>query len=161
MADRFKHPPIKRHASLVPFSRDHRDVLHCANGLIDATGRDESGQRQAAEKFLSLWSRFYASHIDEEERMLAPLIESADAMRQMRDDHRVLRTLASDLQRSINQDRVTASQLHRLGAAMVNHVRWEERELFNSIQDGASDQQLSRLGQLTHTLEAGRCRTGA
>lgn len=110
---------MKRHPHLVRLSREHHVALRLGRHLLSGGGTAGLRAEQAA----------LAAHFAEEERDLAPLLEArgrnALAAR-LRAEHAHLRSLF-------------AAALHgaheaEAGQALIDHVRFEERELFPVVE---------------------------
>ena len=153
-----KHPPIKRHASMQPFSRDHYAGLVQAQRLMRAAEDTAAARRDALASFLNAWRREIRSHFDEEERLLIPLIDDAGDVERLLDEHRTLRDFAHEAERQVNQHDPSRDWVRELGEMLRDHIRWEERELFGIIEQNADEQQMQSLGQQTQIIENSRDR---
>lgn len=155
-----EHPAIVRHEALAPLSRDHYAGLVQAQHLIkagDVTKSLSVDRRQAVAEFLDIWQREIQPHFQDEEHLLLDLMNDADR-KQMLHEHQQVRALAEQLKKlrkEIDPDPDTLTQLGRL---LNGHIRWEERQLFNRLQQTLTPAQLKHLQQLTAVLEAGRPR---
>lgn len=115
---------MKRMQALQSLSREHHQALVVASRL----GRGDSDEALAG-----YWQQLEASffppleaHFAEEERWLLPLLsENAALAERLRDDHRQLRALMA-------ADR--ADQWRRFGLLLRDHVRFEEKTLFEWLQ---------------------------
>lgn len=155
-----KHPPIKRHPSLQPFSRDHYVGLVAARHLGLAAEGEPAAGREALDEFIGLWRQEIAAHLRDEERLLADLIGSDDDLERLRGDHAALRDLAAHAVTQARDDQPDANLLRSLGRLLHDHIRWEERQLFVTIEQSASEQQLGDLARETAAIEATRTRSG-
>lgn len=126
---------IKRHISLQEYSRDHHQALLLCWKIKVGLQKSISIDRI---KTYTDW--FYKNHILEhfemEEKHMFPVLSS---------DHeliiRVLEEHKTLLELFTNTDDVEDS-LKRLHVALKDHIRFEERILFNEIQDAATKEQL-------------------
>ncbi|HVL39651.1 MAG TPA: hypothetical protein VM328_09710 [Fimbriimonadaceae bacterium] len=140
---------MKRHPSLEPFSRDHN------TGLILARRLQQHPTEGSLNEFLHAWQVEIEDHFDEEERLLGPLI--SESMRaQLLDEHRLIRDVASRLKAG----EPAQEDVCRLGEALENHIRWEERVLFPEIERTATSQQLAQLAKATDEVEARHAASG-
>ena len=147
------HPPLQRHASLQPFSRDHFMGLKAANGLLQAA--DNAARIAATTYFHQCWDAEIAAHFREEEELLIPLMLDSE-IRQMRYEHDRIRNLvAADRQRGVNTP-PSSTWCATLGRELHDHIRWEERVLFGAIQDRATPAQLASVGAATAEIEKKR-----
>ncbi len=142
---------MKRHAALIPLSREHHDGLILARLLqknapsYKGLPTDSSGKAQYAIKF---YHDELIEHFELEEKML-PLVRNLDPhldelLNGMVDEHRVLHLLFRDLTHHAD----LASQLDILGKTLEDHIRKEERELFPLIQDSVGTETLNKLQHL-------------
>lgn len=154
---RFEHAPIARDQALAPLSRDHYVGLVQARHLIKAAAKDDVARRKALSEFLDAWDRDIAVHFDDEERLLEGLAGPEDYNRLLQ-EHRRLAELAEQaraMHRAVDPDPET---VRRIGQALDDHIRWEERELFNRVQKGAAPEQLEQLERQTAAIELARPR---
>lgn len=151
----FQHPPIRRHASLQPLSRDHYRGLKAAQQLEKAA--DAAARRRAAAAFLEKWHRELAEHLADEERLLPPFLETAERTRLER-EHALLRRYAEEASALDAQADPGAYWAQGLAAALRDHIRWEERTLYGRIQQRAGEDALAALGRETQQIESKRPR---
>lgn len=153
----FKNTAIKRHESLVPFSRDHYGGLVQAQHLTKAAQTDAVARRKVIAEFVDAWDGEIAQHFDDEERLLMDLMQEPDRDK-LRSDHEQIRRdaeLVRQLRREVDPD---PALLHRIGQRLEQHIRWEERQLFAHLQDELTDEQLVQLQSQTEVIEASRKR---
>jgi hemerythrin len=153
----FNQEPLKRHEALAPFSRDHYSGLVQAQHLIKASEADDVTRRKAVADFVDVFDNDIAKHFDDEERLLVGRMSSADEQfmlnqhRQIRQDVERIRSL----RRSVDPDKNTLAEV---GKRLNDHIRWEERELFDRLQNELGDQEILALQKQTSQLEASRPR---
>ncbi|MBN2871531.1 MAG: hemerythrin domain-containing protein [Halothiobacillaceae bacterium] len=127
---------MKRHDALKPLSRDHHLTLKLARRL------ESSEPVQALQAELKGHVQGLAEHFAAEEAIAeralvtcgrdATLVEQVGRMCR---EHREIEGLIQDfLGQAPEEPRLSTAQ--RLGACLAAHVRFEERELFNRLQDG-------------------------
>jgi len=149
-----KHPPIKRHTSMQPFSRDHYAGLVVAQHLLRAANDTADSRRRAVREFVDAWQREIRSHFDEEERLLIPLVDQPGEITRLYREHRNLRRFAEQAERRINENDFPPQWVRELGQQLRDHIRWEERVLFGLIEQDATDDELEILGHETERIEA-------
>jgi hemerythrin-like domain-containing protein len=176
-----KNPPLKRHVSLQPLSRDHYNGLVQAQHLTKAADGGIDARRAALADFVRAWNEEIAEHFGDEERLLYGLIPDAGMRQRLLDEHATLRSLADQARASVPAEyppapavavtTVTddaaarsgndpdADLLRRLGEALHDHIRWEERELFPAIEQAADAAQLEALERETAVIEQARPRS--
>ncbi len=153
----YQHAPLSRHEALAPFSRDHYTGLVQAQHLIKAGQADDVTRRKAVADFVDAFDHKIAPHFRDEERLLGGVLTDADRdalfsqHRQLTQDAERMR----ELRKSIDPDPDTLAEV---GQRLNEHIRWEERELFNRIQQELSGSQIEVLQRQTAKLEATRPR---
>ncbi len=132
---------MKRAEALRPLSRDHHAALIVAKTLRDASEPEPAGQ-----VFLEFWRSHGILHFRVEEEVLLPgwaLHAEVDreAVARMLEDHLEIRREALRLaERPLPLD-----ELHELGRRLAEHVRFEERELFEMIEEALEPEELDGL----------------
>lgn len=132
---------MKRHKALEPFSRDHNTGLILARSLL--IGRD--GAEQAVRE---AWANELKDHFAEEERLLGLLLDKSFLERLVDEHHQIARQIVE-----------LPASMAALGAALHDHIRWEERELFPWIEVHATEQQLADVEREANLLEVRRWET--
>ncbi len=141
---------MKRHSSLVPLSHQHRDGLFCARILKRVPSSFSDVPQTPAEKLAyaqRVYSRELAPHFGVEERILQPAIRGRDPridalLEQMLQEHHTLRELFG----SLGEAQDLEAALDSLGHALEQHIRMEERELFERVQAELTEAELRALG---------------
>ena len=144
---------MKRHAGLVPLSRQHHDGLALGvmiqRGLGDGAGPASSAQCERLRKqALDLWELEFSGHFEVEERIVFPVAREAvdpglvDALLA---EHEEIRQQFAALEQASEND--VGPLLGRLRDTLVRHIRTEERELFEAMQEAMDEQRLEALGQ--------------
>lgn len=155
------NPPIQRHRSLQPFSRDHYNGLAQARHLVLSADQEPTQRRTALQRFVRCWLEEIAGHFTDEERLLLPLIPNERDADRLRREHMVLRELADAAKERQFDEPIDPAWLRHLGRTLHDHIRWEERELFGAIERAATERSLRALEQETAIIEAKRDRAGA
>lgn len=124
---------MQRHESLQPLSREHHQTLRLARRLQGG----EAGV-ELREALASHHSALQA-HFAEEEALGRQAIGQcpqdevlAGQIERMQREHRQIERLIAE----VLDGEGDQSSRHRLGELLIAHVRFEERELFNRLQDG-------------------------
>lgn len=143
---------LKRDAALVPLSRDHHFALMYALDLrraAEGTHRPGHGAVTVAEAFLTYYHDELLGHIADEEEALLPLsafVCPVDARRVVA-EHEDLRERAALLRQALEDGLDPRPAMKDLGDRLHDHVRFEERVFFESIQAGLSEDQLAAAGR--------------
>lgn len=130
---------MKRHRALVPLSDDHHHELVQARRLLRAADapadeRLAAGAAYAEAFFTDTVDHFrreedgvfplYAAHIGPDDPLLARILR----------EHMELHGLAHALRAEVSAGAVSVEILRALGTLLHDHVRLEERELFEAVQ---------------------------
>jgi iron-sulfur cluster repair protein YtfE (RIC family) len=138
---------VKRHESLRPLSRDHHHGLAEARALRWAVSGRAGTPREARKHLLSAWERWLSSHFEDEERWLVPLIPDPADARRLEAEHRDVRGLIEALDRAGEESEPHRDLLERIATRLHDHIRWEERQLFPSVEATASESALATLAE--------------
>lgn len=130
--------PIKRNEYLKPLSRDHHHGLLVCWKI--RTGLRKGVDLQRIKSFTDwFFKTSLLPHFNEEERFLFPLLGNEHEMiKKALSEHRRLTRLFennTDLEKILNQ----------IEEELENHIRFEERVLFNEIQKVVSDQKIQSI----------------
>lgn len=142
---------MKRHPSLIPLSRFHRSVLFlalvCKKNAPPVKGypEDDEGKRDYA---LTFYSTRIRQHMDLEEQKLFPTVATVnDELKALTEElsaeHNSLVQLFTELQSTED----LSEALDRLGKLLESHVRKEERQFFQLIQESLDEQALEGLAK--------------
>lgn len=136
-----KKKPIKRDKNIQPLSRDHHHTL-----LLSWKLRKGFSKGVAPERMKAYTDWFFKDHVlphfrIEEEYLFPVLGQDHEMIKRALAEHRRLERLFRD------EKDITRS-LHLIEEELELHVRYEERELFNEIQDQASSEQLEVITEV-------------
>lgn len=130
---------MKRHPALQNLSRDHYLLLLQARQIrwYAAGDRRAPSFNVILTDFLHTWNETGAPHLLQEEAVLLPFYarfpsaEQRQHERRILEEHQWLRARVAALQEAeANQQELIAE----IGAALHNHIRFEERVLFQHMQ---------------------------
>jgi hypothetical protein len=155
--NRFDHPTIKRSEALIPLSREHFTGLVRARRLIKAANQDRIERHKAPAGFLDAWNAEIAAYFESEERLFHELISDEDGARLIR-EHNEIRSLVTQAHAMRLLIVPEPEFLETLGCFLRDHIRWEERELFSTVESTLSKQQLSEIANETEQIENTRAR---
>lgn len=142
---------MKRHAALVPLSRQHHDGLAlCVFIERDLReGADPAVAERLRKQALDAWELELSGHFAVEEEVLFPGVREAipcpDAVDRLVREHDEIRAEISCLE-STGASQLTA-RLRSLRERLVKHIRFEERVLFEAVQDSVSEAVMEDLGR--------------
>lgn len=135
---------IKIHPSLQEYSRDHHHALLLCWKIKEGFSRGISANRI---KIYANW--FYENHIIEhfkmEEKYMFPVLDS---------NHKLIIRVLQEHKLLVDLFTITTqikSSLKQLQTALKDHVRFEEKILFNEIQSRATKEELDLMAKYHHT----------
>ncbi|WP_299823815.1 hemerythrin domain-containing protein [uncultured Pontibacter sp.] len=137
--------PQKRDQSLVPLSREHHfGLLFCwkiRQGLKNGTDLS-----LLADYVRYFWDNILKEHCQEEEWLLKRLLPSdSTAQSRLDEEH----SLLHDIIELISEGKQLSPELFQaLEKDLVEHIRWEERELFPYLQAIVRADELELAGKL-------------
>ena len=132
--------PIKRHLALQPLSRDHHHGLLFCWKIRSGVKRVIAVSRMKAHARW-FWNTHLVSHFAEEEAVVFPILGKENELIQQ-----ALREHA-ELKKLFSQKEMDYKFLNYLQVALEKHIRFEERILFNQIQEVANADQLAAVEQ--------------
>lgn len=137
-----KNPvPLKRHQSLVSFSKDHHFglllVWKIRQGLIKPFSRD-----RITNYVLYIFREDLEAHFKAEEALLFCKLPANDTLRKRAEaEHQEIYDLVGKLTIN-NQDPLLLTQF---AETLEKHIRFEERELFNHLQGNIAAEELEAI----------------
>jgi hemerythrin-like domain-containing protein len=140
---------VKRHPGLAELSREHHQELVLARSLKRAAGAAPQERLTAAASYVEQFFGPTAAHFRREEEVVFPVYvrhagQTALVDRILR-EHMELHGLALELRAHVAAGEVPSETLAALGSLLYDHVRLEERELFEEIQRVVPDAELEAL----------------
>jgi mannose-6-phosphate isomerase-like protein (cupin superfamily) len=143
---------VQRHPALVPLSHDHHHALVRARRLTKA---GEAGDLREAERFLRFFHAETVRHFREEEEIVFPLLlarapDTPEPLVRALVDHGRMHALAERLGRAADEE-----TMRDLGALLTDHVRLEERVLFELVQEEVPGEDLEALRLGPRALTSG------
>ena len=131
---------MKRHKALQRLSSEHHNGLVWALQLKKASRQeDQSGQSAIVQGFLQFWESELQEHFVKEELYLFPVYyrcvrEIIPAVTQTLHQHVIIRSAVLGLQEEAKSGTVSSKRLLEISDLLNQHVRFEERTLFEEIQ---------------------------
>ncbi len=141
-----KEKPIKRSEILKPLSREHHHAL-----LLCWKIKNGFAKGAAAERVKKYADWFFQHHLlphfeIEEKYVFTVLGDEHPMIKQAKTDHQTLKNLFTQ------QEGDLEINLREIETTLQNHVRFEERTLFNEVQKYATEDQLSDI-EMFHVEE--------
>ncbi len=134
--------PIKRHKALQPLSRDHHHGLLLNWKIRQGFKRGVDPKRIMAYA-LWFWNTHLMKHFELEEKEIFPVLGNDNPLvkRALSEHRRISRLFTSDIS---DKERI----LSLIEEELDNHIRFEERQLFNILQEVATTEQLQVMEQI-------------
>lgn len=141
-----KNKPIKRYEALKPVSREHHHgLLLCWK--IKMGLRYEVDPNRIKEYVDWFYEDHITPHFEFEEKHIFPILgQDHTFIQRALAEHRKLREMFSI-------PKPSATMLKALSTTLNDHIRFEERVLFNEIQEVASTEQLDMLEKHHHEVD--------
>lgn len=133
--------PIKRHQAIVSFSKDHHF------GLLLVWKIRQGLQKSIAPERIASYVQFFFEadlnkHFSDEEQLLFSRLAATDVLRvQAEQEHAAIYQLVKE----IGQQPTDTALLTRLADALEQHIRFEERSLFNHLQQHIPEAELQEI----------------
>jgi iron-sulfur cluster repair protein YtfE (RIC family) len=129
---------VRRHSALVPLSEEHHHELAHARRLLQAAGAGPEGRLAAASAYVDAFFTETVEHFRREEEILFPLYVrhagSTPLLERILREHMELHGLVRALRAEAAAGDIPPEALRTLGGLLHEHVRVEERELFEEIE---------------------------
>jgi hypothetical protein len=155
---RMQDSNIKRHISLKPLSRDHGIDLLCAQHGRKAVRGSSAERINLAEEIRTVSQDAIVAYLEDEHRILFPVISKARLRDEFQEHHNKVRRLMSELGQADSFVDPGIGLMARVADVLDAYVRWEENFLYPEIENDLDDVQLNKLNELTSSLESGRTR---
>jgi len=138
-----KKKPLKRHAALIPFSREHHHSLLL--GWKIRKGLDKGVSVERIKKYTDwFFENHIEPHFEEEEKYVFPVLgDEHPQIKKVLAEHRRLKQL-------FNKKKDIEKSLYHIEEELDRHIRFEERELFQLIQKEATSSELQKIKDI-HT----------
>ncbi len=143
---------MKRHPALVPLSEDHHHELVQARRLLRAADASADERLAAGAAYAEAFFTDTVDHFRREEDGVFPLYAAyGDAddplLARILREHMELHGLAHALRAEVSAGAVSSETVRALGTLLRDHVRLEERELFEAVQRVVPAAELDALGR--------------
>lgn len=130
--------PIKRHEALKPLSREHHHGLLLCWKIRQGVKKEvEVARIKAYTEWFKI--HYLDPHFEAEEEHIFPVLGN---------DHELVKRALKEhrrLKRLFSQDTEIEIALNNIEEELDSHIRFEERVLFNEIQEVASAEQLADI----------------
>jgi|TARA_R110000850_G_scaffold30630_2_gene84200 iron-sulfur cluster repair protein YtfE (RIC family) len=132
------HQPIKRHPALQPWSRDHHQGLLLSWKIKKGFSLGIAPER--IKKYTNwFWENHLIPHFETEEHYLFPILGNDNRLvQQAIDEHRQLKAF-------FEKEDAVSETLSKIERLLNDHIRFEERVLFQAIQEIANPEEIKLL----------------
>ncbi len=132
--------PLKRAKEIQPYSKDHHHGLLLGWKLRTGLKKQIAiGRMEAYAQWF--YANYLAPHFELEEKYLFPVLRPDDGLvKKALDEHAAIRSL---MRRPASEEKLT-----ELAGLLESHIRFEERELFEKIQEAATEEQLHMISEV-------------
>lgn len=143
---------MRRHKSIINLSHDHHQGLVLAQ-LIRKNAPQYKNLPNTIEGKVEYTLNEYRTgllpHFKKEEEILFPFVKDIDenldkTIEQLLDEHKRINYLVGQIEKNDEKEKY----LDELGDLLTHHIRKEERELFDSIQNILTEEELNNLDKL-------------
>lgn len=135
--------PSKRFGALIKFSREHHYGLLLVWKIRQGIKKNIAAER-IADYTLFFFEHDLRTHFKEEETALFTKLDNDFPMlKRAIQEHQTINTLID----AIRADKKNFHMLNAFANALENHIRFEERELFNYLQSNLSETVLIELAE--------------
>jgi hemerythrin-like domain-containing protein len=129
----------RRHDALVPLTHDHHHALHNLRLLLQAADEGTEERVAAALAFAEFFASHSVQHFREEEEEIFPLVirlpdAPAEGITRIVSEHVMLHALVRELREQAAAGEASPETMNELAALLRQHIRFEEDELFPTIE---------------------------
>ena len=136
-----ENKPIKRHPAIVELSKDHHFALLLVWKIREGLRKSIEPTR-ITKYVVHFFDTDLIQHFNEEEEFLFSKLPANNELRaQAEDEHRQIKQLVNDFKLNSSDK----SLLEKFASTIESHIRFEERKLFNHLQENLSDQELAEV----------------
>lgn len=141
--------PIKRSKELTPLSKDHHEGL-----LLVWKIRKGIQKEVVADRITRYVKWFWQQHLDahfiKEEQLFPDVLpEGHPLMQQMFEEHKLIRAVEMSLEQEVSTEK-----LERFAGLLHDHIRFEERQLFNEVEKASTPEQLEQMAKALDVPES-------
>ncbi len=135
--------PQQRHQAIVSFSKDHHFGLLISWKIRNGLKHGVENNR-ICDYVLYIFKVDLAKHFKDEETLLFSKLPAGDKMiAKAIEGHHTLHQLATEIEQSKND----AELLNRFADELEDHIRYEERILFNYLQENIDADELEKIAK--------------
>jgi iron-sulfur cluster repair protein YtfE (RIC family) len=137
------HAPIKRNQAIVSFSKDHHFGLLLVWKIRQGLKKAVSAER-ICNYILFFFKTDLKKHFNDEEQLLFCKLPVDDVMRKQAEaEHQAIYKLVATME----QKKYDSTLLNQFADELEKHIRFEERELFNHLQNNIAAKDLEEIAK--------------
>lgn len=136
-----------RDRNLIPLSHQHQHALALCVQIERGLCADHPDPQHLQQEIARLFESEIRYHFEAEEKVLFPFAERAPSLRDLVDELRVEHVSLRHYAAGAAANRLTVPELQLFAASLSAHVRKEERQLFEGMQDFFSLEDLTKAGE--------------
>src|SRR5690349_17970214 len=137
-----KNPkPIKRHPAIIELSKDHHFALLFIWKIREGLKKSVEPER-ISRYIIHFFDTDLIKHFADEEEVLFNKIPPENRLvKEAIEQHRSIKQIVVDIRNSVND----LNTLEQFADMLEKHIRFEERELFNYLQENISEATLQEV----------------
>ncbi len=141
-----EHKPIKRHSALISYSKEHHFGLLLTWKIRQGFSLGVETERMS-KYVLHFFNTGLKKHFADEETFLFSRIAADDALRRQAEaEHREIYSLVAQIASNLGDDTL----LRSFADLLEKHIRFEERNLFNHLQQHIPADELEAIEKRTN-----------
>ncbi len=141
--------PIKRNAAIVKFSKDHHFALLLVWKIREGLKKSIDAAR-IRKYIIHFFETDLVYHFKEEEELLFNKLPKENPLRiQAEADHKNIKQMVEEFRKNADGKNL----LEQFADTLEKHIRFEERELFNHLQENISEKILAEIASSLKTRE--------
>ncbi len=137
---------ILRHSTLQPLSRQHHQGL-LVSLLLDKGLKKNASLKEMRDFILQFWEDELRQHFEKEDLLFLPLADTypqlIEHLTQLKNVHQEIRMLIQKLNNEIRSEQLET--ITSFSNNLEKHIRFEERQLFNIIQETLPENELNNF----------------
>lgn len=137
---------MQRDRNLVPLSHQHQHALALCVQIERGLRSEHPDPQHWQQEIARLFESEIRYHFEAEEKVLFHFAQRAPSLRDLVDELRIEHVSLRQYAAGAAAARLTVPELQLFGASLAAHVRKEERQLFEGIQEFFSAEDLTRAG---------------
>jgi hemerythrin-like domain-containing protein len=135
-----------RDRNLIPLSHQHQHALALCVRIERGLGAEHSDPLYWQKEIAQIFASEIRFHFEAEEKVLFPFAQRAPKLRDLVDELRVEHVSLRHYAAGAAEGRLTVPELQLFAASLAAHVRKEERQLFEGMQEFFSAEELTKTG---------------